>query len=133
MYKRQDVTDRFGNRPVQISMGKDGFIKASSGSEMKSLMKFEVGKWYNFKIEANTANIGSYSLFVNDTKVLEKTPTIMAVESLERLSFRTGAFRALPNRDTPNEDFHPPLRGADEKLNLSSYLIDDVFISSIKK
>jgi hypothetical protein len=128
-----DITDRFGNRPVQISMGKDGFIEASSGSEMKSFMKFEVGKWYNFKIEVDASNLGSYSLLVNDTMVLENTPTVMAVKSLERLSFRTGAFRALPNRDTPNEDFHPPLRGADKKLNLSSYLIDDVFISSIKK
>src|SRR5690606_17406151 len=80
-----DVTDRYGNRPVQISFGKDGFIKASNGSEMRSLMKFEVGKWVNFKIEMDASNLGSYSLFVNDKIVLENVPTVMAVKSIERL------------------------------------------------
>lgn len=128
-----DVTDRFGNRPVRISLGKDGFIRASNGSEMKTLMKFEVDKWVNFKIEMNTDDLGSYSLFVDDSAILENVPTVMAVKSVERLSFRTGPYRDLPTRETPNEDPHPPLQDADEKQPLSSYLIDDVFISTTKK
>ena len=72
-------------------------------------------------------------MFVDENKVLENVPTVMAVNSIERLSFRTGAFRDLPTRHTPNEDPQPPLKDADEKQQLSSYLIDDVFVSSTKK
>ncbi|MDX1702129.1 MAG: hypothetical protein R3250_16000, partial [Melioribacteraceae bacterium] len=125
-----DITDQYGNRPVQISFEKDRYIKAFIGSEKKSLMKYELGKWYSFTVNINTLKLGSYSLYVNEELVAQNIPTVMAVNSVERLSFRTGAYRNLPNRQTPNELRHPPLRGADEKQNLTSILIDDVFVTS---
>lgn len=125
-----DITDQHGHRPVQISFGKDGSIHANNGSDMKSLMKFEQAKWYTFKIELHTDKIGSYSLYINDKLALENVPTVMAVKSVERISFRTGAYRDLPNRTTPNEAPAPPLPGADEQQKPSRYLIDDVFVEA---
>ncbi|MFI1744246.1 six-hairpin glycosidase [Thalassobellus sediminis] len=125
-----DIVDRFGNRPVQISFDTDGYIKTVEGATIKSLLKFDTEKWYAFKIEYNTKGLGSYTIIINNQRVAENVPAVMAVKSVERLSFRTGAYNDLPNRTTPNETNDPPLKGADEKQNLSRYLIDDVFISS---
>ena len=124
-----DITDRFGNRPVQISFDMDGYIKAANGGEMKSLQKFEVNKWYSFKINYDSRGLGSYSLAIDDKPVAENLPAAMAVKSAERISFRTGAYRDIPSRKTPNEVEMPPLKDADEKQKLSSYLIDNVFIT----
>ncbi|MBD0822820.1 hypothetical protein ICJ85_02185 [Aestuariibaculum marinum] len=125
-----DITDRYGNRPVQITLNKEGMLVASNGSVMKSVMKLRLDEWYDIKIEMNTSGLGSYSLFLNEKQVIKEAPTVMAVKSVERLSFRTGPYRDIPNRKTPNEEKYPPLLNADEKQNKSSYLIDDVFVST---
>ena len=83
--------------------------------------------------EAVRIGIGTYSITIDGKIIAENIPAAMAVKSAERISFRTGAYRNSPNRQTPNETNNPPLKGADEKQNLSSYLIDDVFVSSINK
>tara|TARA_R110000868_G_scaffold403248_1_gene680334 strand:+ start:5930 stop:7744 length:1815 start_codon:yes stop_codon:yes gene_type:complete len=126
-----DITDRFGNSPVQISFDTDGYIKVANGVTMKSLQKFEVNKWYSFKVNYDSRGLGSYSLTINDKLVADNLPAVMAVKSAERISFRTGAYRDIPSRKTPNEVEMPPLKDADEKQKLSSYLIDDVFITKI--
>jgi hypothetical protein len=48
-----------------------------------------------------------------------------AVLSVERVSFRTGEYRNLPNRRTPNEVTEPPLPGVDEKVPPTVFYIDD--------
>ena len=53
-----------------------------------------------------------------------------AVKSVERISFRTGAYRDIPNRRTPNEEPGPPLPGADEKISKAIYYVDDVKLRS---
>lgn len=128
-----DITDRFGNRPVQISFDTDGYIKAAWGAIMKPLMKFDTGKYYSFKIEYNTIDLGHYSITIDGKIIAPNIPAVMAVKSAERISFRTGAYRNLPDRQTPNETNNPPLKDADEKQNLSGYFIDDVFVSSVNK
>lgn len=128
-----DITDQFGNSPIRISFGEDKQIKISEGFNMKPALPFEYGKWYKFTIKVNTLGLGSYSLAIDNKMIAENIPTLMAVKSVERISFRTGAFRNLPDRKTPNEVNDPPLKGADEKQSLSSYFIDDVFVISEKK
>jgi hypothetical protein len=125
-----DVTDQFGNRPVQIRFDNDGTLKVSNGSGLQTAMPAETGRWYAFRIEMEATGTGSYSLFVNDKMIVENYPTAMAVKSVERLSFRTGPYRNLPNRHTPNEEKYPPLAGADELQKPSIYWIDDVAVST---
>ncbi|WP_308991339.1 hypothetical protein QLS71_001305 [Mariniflexile litorale] len=125
-----DITDQFGNSPVQISFDNDAYIKVTEGAVKKNLMRFDTGKWYSFKIQYSAIGLGAYSVIINDEIIAENLPAVMAVKSVERISFRTGAYNNLPSRNTPNETNNPPLERADEKQNLSSYLIDDVFIST---
>lgn len=48
------------------------------------------------------------------------------MKSVERISFRTGEFRDLPNRQTVNELPHPPVAGADEMAREAVFSVDDV-------
>jgi hypothetical protein len=61
--------------------------------------------------------------------MLSQAALAEAVKSVERLSFRTGPYRDIPNRTTPNEDPVPPLPGADEKVSKAIYYVDDVKVS----
>ena len=128
-----EIADRFGNRPIQITFDNDDKIKITDGAKSKSIMSFEKEKWYSFIIKYNSDGIGQYTITINDTVIAKNLSTAMAVKTVERISFRTGAFRNLPNRKTPNELNSPPLVGADQKRNQSVYFIDDIFISTEEK
>ncbi len=125
-----DISDQFGNSPVRISFDKDGYLKTSGGSRTNKLLQYETNKWYSFKIEIDASDLGNYSLFVDGQPLIEHAPFIMAVKSLERISFRTGPYRDWPNRKTPNQEKYPPLAGADEPQPLTVFLIDDVEIKT---
>ena len=75
-------------------------------------------------VDANT--IGSYSLSVNGKELLKNAALAEAVKSVERISFRTGAYRDLPNRNTPNQEDAPPLDGADLPVTAADFFLDDV-------
>ena len=53
-----------------------------------------------------------------------------AVLSVERLSLRTGPYRNLPNRHTPNQKPGPPLTGADDPVPVAIFYIDNIRIVS---
>jgi hypothetical protein len=125
-----DVTDRFGNRPVQIGLDDQAGLFAWNGSKKETVQKFTAKKWIDIKLVINASLKGSYDLYVDQKKVLDKAQLAVAVNSVERISFRTGEFRNLPNRTTPNEDEHPPLPDADEKRAERRYFVDDVVIVS---
>jgi hypothetical protein len=125
-----EITDRYGNRPVRIKFDFDGKIKASDGSKEASLMQFNPGEWYDLKVTVNANPFGSYELSVNGKVLLKNAALAEAVKSVERISFRTGAYRDQPNRSTPNQDPAPPLEGADLPVQESIYYLDDLKIIS---
>ncbi len=121
-----DITDRYGNRPVRIKFDDDGIIKAVDGNEELSLQTYNPNIWYNLKIQIDAQPYGSYSISVNRTQHLKNAKLAEAVNSIERISFRTGLYRDLPNRKTPNQDSAPPLEGADEPVKMAQFYIDDL-------
>jgi hypothetical protein len=120
-----DVTDRYGNRPVRIKFDNDGKLKAVNGSKEVVLQSYNANKWYELKISVDASPFGSYSLAVNGQEVLKDAELAVAVKSAERVSFRTGEYRNLPNRQTPNQNPAPPLPGADEPVKEAVFYIDD--------
>lgn len=120
-----DVTDRYGNRPVRISFDKSG-IFSNDGSHMKKVDNYTNGNWYNFQLKLSATVKGSYDLILNNTTVLQSAALAEAVQSVERISFRTGPYRNLPHRTTPNETPEAPLPGADQKVAKTLFYIDDV-------
>lgn len=124
-----DLTDQYGNRPVRIRFDDRGKIVALDGAVEKIAGTYEPDREYAVSIRVRTGlTAGSFDLSVNGKPVLEKAALAEAVKSVERLSLRTGPYRDLLNRKTPNEDPHPPLPGADEPVSMASFLVDDVVI-----
>jgi len=121
-----DITDRYGNRPVRIRFDKDGKIKAVDGGLETDLQEFNAKDWYNVKIVVDAKPYGTYSLWINGEQVLKDAQLAEAVKSVERISFRTGPYRNIPTRKTPNETPMPPLKGADEPVKMVQFYIDDL-------
>ena len=121
-----DITDRYGNRPVRISLTERGEMEVMNGNKPVKIGMYKPGAWYDFRVVINASLNGSFDLFLNGKKVLSRAALAEAVKSVERISFRTGAYRDIPNRTTPNEVPEPPLRGADVKAAKAVYFVDDV-------
>ena len=121
-----DVNDRFGNRAVRLRFDTDGQIKVFQHNEYQSVMNYEPDSWYDFELEIEANPYGHFQLSINEQTVVEKSPLAVAVKSVERISFRTGSYRDLPNRKTDNEKEHMPLPGADDPMENAVFLIDDV-------
>lgn len=126
-----DVTDQFGNRPVRIKFDEDGKIKAVNGRQEVVLQSYSPGNWYNLKITIDAQLFGTYDVSVDGKLLLKNALLAEAVKSVERVSFRTGIYRNLPNRNTPNQDPASPLPGADEPTVNTRFYIDD--FSAISK
>ncbi len=127
-----DITDQYGNRPVRIVFDNQGRITANNGSRQIVVGDYTPGKWYDVSIEINASPYGSFDLTLNDRKVVKGAQLAEAVKSVERLSFRTGPYRDLPHRTTPNETPEPPLPGADQKVPKAVFYIDDVKIAGTR-
>jgi hypothetical protein len=123
-----DVTDQFGNRPVQLIFEKDGTIQIVDGNKKSVLQKYTENRWYQIELEIEATPYGNFSLTIDGNEVVKKAALALAVRSVERLSFRTGSYRDIPNRKTPNEDPHPPLTGADFPVEEAIFLVDDVWV-----
>lgn len=121
-----DITDRFGNRPVRISFDDQGNIAAMNGNKSIILSPYKPGDWMKFDLKIEATPFGNYSLWINDKSVAIDFKLAESVKSVERVSFRTGVYRDIPNRKTPNEDPEPPLPGADEAIAEAVFFIDNI-------
>lgn len=127
-----EIADQFGNRPVQLRLDEKGNLVRLIGEKEEVIQAYKGKQWYEMEISVNTENYGSYSLTLNGKKVLDEVPLSVVVKSVERISFRTGEFRNLPNRKTPNQSENPPspLEGADDPVQEAVFYIDDVNIEA---
>ncbi|WP_423342951.1 hypothetical protein [Larkinella sp. VNQ87] len=127
-----DLTDQYGNRPVRLRFDEKGLIVATIGSQEKAVQPYRAGQWYELTFSVDASLYGHYDLTIDGKKVVEKAALAEAVKSVERLSIRTGPYRDLPNRKTPNEEPGPPLPGADEPVPTAIFYVDEVRIQSVK-
>lgn len=123
-----DVTDRHGNRAIRLELDEEGKMRYFDGTVNRELGAYRANEWYDISIKASAANVGTCTLSVNGKEMLRDAPFAVAVKSLERLSFRTGEYRDLPNRKTPNQKPHAPLPGADSPAKKVTYYIDEVVV-----
>lgn len=109
-----DVTDRHGVRALSLS-----FANGKITADGQSCGNYITGQWQTIAIQ-----IDGPTALVNQQPISQ----LHAVKSVERLSFRTGEYRYLPDRNTPNQKPAPPLPHCDEQVAASHYLIDNVNI-----
>lgn len=125
-----DVTDRYGNRPVRIRFTAGGNISANNGVKEVILQGYKPDQWYILNIDIKAQLFGSYDLSVDGKQVMKNAQLAESVKSVERISFRTGPYRDLPGRRTPNQRPEPPLAGSDDPVLNSGFYIDDFSVIS---
>jgi PelA/Pel-15E family pectate lyase len=124
-----DLTDRFGSRPVRLVFAEDGQIKVVDGAKLLNLSAYQTGLWYEVAFKADVAK-GRFDVSLDGKPVASAAAFAEYVESVERISFRTGVHRtdptlktstdATPDRTTPNPDIPD---------QVAVYHIDDVQIT----
>jgi hypothetical protein len=118
-----ELLDKKGMATLRIMLDSTGSILTKQGYRNKSLGKYNAGEQLQFKIELNTTT-RFYTVTINNGKP-NLNVFFQPVESVERLSFRTGSVRRFPNADTPtDQDYDLP--GADAKAKEAIYFIHSV-------
>jgi hypothetical protein len=125
-----DVTDEFGNRPIRLRFDSDRNIKHFRQFDYMSAAPYKLDVWHDIKLTINASLYGDYSLEIDGKSVLTEEPLFEAVKSVQRLSFRTGPYRDVPNRKAVNEEPHDPLEDGDDPMPAAIFYIDDVKISA---
>jgi hypothetical protein len=124
-----DVTDRYGNRPVRILFA-HGAIRVANGNTTTPVGKYAENRWHELEVTIDVPK-GQYSLTVGRVPVIQNVAFAEAVLSVERLSFRTGAYRNEPTRQLDRYD--PKLKDlpdADTAVAETVVSVDDVSIRS---
>lgn len=115
-----DVTDRHGERMLSLSL-KDGIIC----SQQQTLATYHPNEWMDINLTLDTDK-RTFTCFGRTL------PALHAVNAVERISFRTGSWRNLPDRQTPNQEKQPPLPLCDERGSHSLYLLQHLQVNTLK-
>jgi hypothetical protein len=89
-----ELENTHGVRPVRIELARNGEVEIANGSGMMSVMKYVPGKWLVFKIDYDTRS-QKFTVAIDGRAVLRDAAFAEPVESLERISFRTGPYRKV--------------------------------------
>lgn len=122
-----ELMDRFGSRPVRLMFTNDGTIQAADGSRTVTVQSYKPGTWYRVALNAD-AETGKYSVSIDGKPVLRDAAFEESVLSLERISLRTGMYRASPPRTLDPEKVLTDLPGADNEEKPSTFYLDDVTV-----
>jgi hypothetical protein len=120
-----EVMDRFGSRPVRLMFTSGGEIQAMDGSRAVTLQSYKAGAWYRVALNVDSTG-DSFAVAIDGKPVLKKAAMAVSVKSVERISFRTGAYRTGPARTVDPEKVLTDLPGADDPEPMASFYIDDV-------
>lgn len=125
-----EVHDRHGFRPpIRLALDDQGQVQAMDGNRtgLQRLIRYVPNVWYEVMIRFDTAK-ELFDVTIDHKLVLADAELLEPVESLERITFRTGPHREEPTLrtpKTPGEDFP----AGDERVPEAAYLIDDVRVT----
>jgi hypothetical protein len=124
-----ELTDRFGYRPVRLIFAGDGQIAILNGGELTNLAAYDPDRWYDVDLKFDVDK-GTFDISLAGKPLASATRFAEFVKSVERISFRTGAYRdeptlktstaGLPDRTTPSPDLPEPL---------AVFRIDDLMVA----
>jgi len=125
-----EVVDKVGTRPMKLRLDKHWLYMDRKLMTINPV-PVKVGKWYEVKLKLN-CKLQSYDLSLNGRWVRKGIKFAEKADSLERMVFRTGPYRndvrslIVDSEPRPSGLYTEDLPGADEKVQASVFLIDDV-------
>lgn len=121
-----EVLDHAGHRPIRVVFGEDGHMRVTDGSDLMDGGRYEANSWHHIKINVNVTD-GKYDLLMDDKMIIRQAIFAESVFSIERLSFRTGAYRTEPTRQT-DRYAGGDLPNPGDPFRSTVYYIDEVII-----
>jgi len=126
-----DVVAADGSRAVTLTLNpKQAAITASDGGDQTRVAPYAANDWVSLVLTIDCAG-RQYDLHINDRLQLEKAEFLEQTPSVERIVFRTGAFRLRDRDRRPfvDEDLLTDrIPGADEPQPASRFDLDDVIL-----
>ncbi len=121
-----DLLDAKGARPVQLAFAEDGHLWARHEGVWQDAGSYPIDQWLNLSLEIKpSATADSAELRINGKTVLSRALVFNEpVRTVERVSFRTGAYR---NRGFAGKE----LVGADQKISPAIFLIDELIATPV--
>jgi len=102
-----DLCDAGGRRPVRLSLTETGRLQAADGAQLRDLGHYAAAKELSLVITTDLAS-NAYTVQVNDGPAQRLTVAEPGCKTVQRLSLRTGPWRALggivpvnPAKDDP--------------------------------
>ena len=129
-----DVVSSAGDRAVCLALNPtNGQITAWNGAAQQNVGAYPIRGWISFEIVLKGSGLKQYDLIVDGVKVLANAGFKETADSdVERITFRTGAFRLRDftrrpaDPGEPGQELTNRLANADVKAALSRYDIDNV-------
>ncbi len=115
-----EFLDENGLACSRLEFTADGTARCKSGARYGTFLKYEPDRTYHIDAELSVAD-RMITLFVDGKQVVKRV-FFAPVHSIERVMFRTGAARTLPDIDTP-ADRDDTLPGAGNTDTLAVYRI----------
>lgn len=96
-----EFQDAKGTPGIRLSFDSTGVFRTKAGYRNKTLLKYEAKQEYKIAVKLNTET-RLYTVTVNG-KNTGNNILFAPLESVERITFRTGEVRRFPNADTPTD------------------------------
>jgi hypothetical protein len=124
-----EVTDSKGTPCLRLMLDSTGSVLTKAGYRNRAIGKYEARKPVVIRMELNTGT-RFYTVSI-DGKAPGNNLFFAPVESVERISFRTGAVRRFPDADTPTDQMYD-LPGADRRDKEAAYCINYLKTEPVK-
>lgn len=126
-----ELYDRHGYRsPIRLSLDDKRRMQVMDGNHMGkvTLTDYVANSWYDVVIRFDVEK-GGFSVAIDGNVILAKAELLDPVQSLERISFRTGPFRESPTLRDPKTPTDGDIPGTGDKVPAAVYRIDDVSVT----
>jgi hypothetical protein len=124
-----EVVGPKGVPAVLLELTPDGRITLGDGSEAVEVGRHSASRWVSVEVDAD-AESQRYSLSIDGKKTSPDGPFLNRVDSLERITFRTGSREVWippPGEDSKYRDVSVD-ESTDRPIETSTYYIDDVTV-----
>ncbi len=121
-----EILDQAGHRSVRIMLGEQGNVQVEDGSKIVDAGSYKANKWYRVDIAVNVTE-GKFNLSLDGKTLVSQVAFAEPASTLERLLFRTGAFRNEPVRLT-DRYAGGDLPNPGDPSQSTVYYIDEVII-----
>jgi hypothetical protein len=125
-----EVLDHVGHRPVRLAFGEDGHLRTAAGTASVDAGPYRAGAWLRITLDVDAA-AARYDVAIDGRTVVRQAAFAEPASTVERLSLRTGAFRAEPTRQSDRYAVAADLPNPDDPVAPAVYYLDEFAVREL--